>query len=285
MARSFLAISEQIEADGIARQLSAYRSNQAGKSGGGLGIPITYLCAIQADELPKMRDQGLLRSFFPLTARLVSSSWVQLTQDYFERHPVRQFHFRQCAREFLSYLTASSGTLKSKFPHLADLADLEYAQLEVSRRSAGKQAGEYVSPRSTDELNYFCPVVNPSLEIRSYSYPMPAIIHRLKNRISLPEKISQATTHMVIYRNPASGAVDLLELSGVVARLVTTARQAPLSYTKLIEMTAPLCRQTDTVEAIVAILELVDKLQDCGIFIGSTRCSSRTDRAACEPAG
>lgn len=182
--------------------------------------------------------------------------------------------FQRAAAGLSQYYTSYGGNLLSSCPHLAELADFEWTSFEVRRRQVDLKAERYSSPGTTSELNELGPAANPAMALRSYDFPIPAIANRLRKKIGLPEKIRAEATHLVIFKHPETGDLEMLELSGIVARIVSSVLDKPVSYTGLIEKTAPLCRQPDTVEAIVSILELIDKLQNMHVFVGSQKIAS-----------
>lgn len=237
--------------------------------------PDTYRATIVACDLSHCCRANILRLLFPLSSRLAGSQWPTIANTYLKAFGSEELRLYQLGKGFASGLTKYSGALCSVKPHWPEVVQLEWGLVMASCRSPGTPPLAYVPPKTTDELNSYGPVLNGTVVLRSFTYPMPAIVSRLRSNIALPEKIRPATTHMVIFRGNENDHCHLLELSGVVARLISLLLDENLSYTQIIEAATPLARQTDTVEAIVSILELIDKLQNSGIFIGSTPVSGR----------
>ncbi len=226
----------------------------------------------RSEKLLELHHKFVMSTVYPLTRRHLGDDWAKLLNSYLKR--IAPAKFLQAAGGLSKYYTGHGGDLLSSYPHLAELADFEWTSFEVRRRQAELKAERYSSPRTTVELNELGPAANPAMVLRSYDFPIPAIANRLRKKIGLPEKVRPEATHLVIFKHPDTGGLEMLELSGVVARIVSSVLDKPVSYTGLIEMTAPLCRQPDTVEAIVSILELIDKLQNVHVFIGSKAITS-----------
>ncbi|SRR5579875_247145 len=214
--------------------------------------------------------QGVMRSIYPLCSRLLAANWTPLVNGYLERHRSTDLNLNKTGERFGEYVTTHGGELLKQMPFLPELVDIEWQQLLISQSTAEDVIGNYTSPTTTEELNNYGPVPNPVLVLRDYQYPLLEIVARIRKGVSLPERIRPDTTYVAIFRDPETRRCQMVQLSYVVARAVSASQEPAVSYARLIETIAPLSRHTDNVEAIVAVLEMVDKLQTMRIFVGST---------------
>jgi hypothetical protein len=226
------------------------------------------------DNLRQFHHKFVMSTVYPLTRRQLGGQWRALVTSYLSVELPHLESFQKFGSSLSLFLAGDGAGPTASYPHLAELAEFEWTCFEIQKRQLEVKAKGYTSPRTTAELNSLGPAANPAMALRSYTFPIPAIANRLRRKIGLPEKVRPETTHLVIFKHPENSRLETLELSGIVARIVSSVLDKPVSYTGLIEMTAPLCRQPDTVEAIVSILELVDKLQNVHVFVGSKAISS-----------
>lgn len=211
----------------------------------------------------------VMENVYPYTAALLGSKWHAVVEDYLLRFPPDHHNFNRLCAQFSHYLTIYGGTLSSKYPFIAELADYEWIELEKMEEDVDIEVFSHKQLVSPEQITSLHPVVNPTLTVRDYKYDVLQIGDHIKEGRKLG-RIKPERTLVACYRHPIEHYGKFAEIGEAAAKVVELARK-PISYQALIPAVVSLTPDLDPQESVTAFLELVEDLQELGIFVGSRK--------------
>lgn len=211
----------------------------------------------------------VMTSIYPYCARLLRNNWNDLVLDYLEKFPPQHYNLNRIAKNFSEYLTTDGASYKQKYPYIAELADYEWLELEKMEEEAICLPAKSVPLDTPESFVAYAPLLNPTLTLRRYTYPIPQIVSYLDSVTIARRSFKPRETSVVIYRHPESHYGRLEEIDPASTKLLEALEKSPCCYADLLKillMTAP---GTDVNQMTLDFIELIEEFQQCGIFIGS----------------
>lgn len=151
---------------------------------------------------------GFLERAFPVLKKILQEEWLELVQDYFETHKAHTPFAYQMAKEFVNYLESERPKKKQARhdpPFLAELAHYEWLELAVE---VDPEEINFESYGSESDMFSGVPVVNPTLCIHQYSYP----VHNLSPEF-LPKEKPAEESILGVYRHAETERAEFIELN------------------------------------------------------------------------
>lgn len=213
--------------------------------------------------------QDVMLSIYPGCAKLLGHRWADVVDSYLEHYPPCHYNFNRTAERFSQYLTKYGERHKLKYPFIAELADYEWLELEVMETAIEVETADYEQLTSPEQFESSGPLVNPTLVVRRYCYPIPDIVDYLRDDCCSPREVEAKPTSVALYRDPYGHHCRFLELGDLAAAVVDTARKSQQSYAALAKLVVGLSGERSAGESVLEFLELVDKLQSVYLFVGS----------------
>lgn len=257
---------------------SARRQYLAGKKGKGKSSGSSALdCALDAEgielysQLIGYGHRDAIDSIYPGCAKLIGEKWDEVVDDYLQKYPPNHWRLNMIASRFPQYISQYGASWLGQFPFLAELADYEWIELELMEKDIEIIVSQAPSFDSPEAFSKFGPVVNPTLVVRQYSYPITKIVDHLQADELFVYHADQDKVKVAIYRHPETHMCKFLELSEVAFQVITKAESSKLSFKDLLEQGALPYSGADPQAAVVNFLELSEKLQDLGLFVGARK--------------
>lgn len=220
-------------------------------------------------SLIRLGQKDLMLSIYPGCARVIGRSFEDLIYQYMETFPAEHFNFNRAASRFSVFLKEHCQRLVEKFPFLPELADYEWIELEVLEHPADQRAAhEKIALSSPDDFSKQAPLVNPTLILRKYQYPIDKIVDWLRDDVRLPRRIKKAEVRLAVYRSARTNSARFLALSPVAARLIETAAASPAAFSELVAIAVNENPDADPQNTVLEFLELIEKLQDLELLSG-----------------
>lgn len=208
---------------------------------------------------------------FPFCAKALGNAWDQLVVDYYKIYPSSHFDFNKICLNFSRYLKeARQDDVLEKFPYLAELAEYEWLELEKLEDPHDIIRAENVQIDGLEKINSYAPVLNPTLSLCKFSYPIGDIASYLEKSKRPRKKFAAKNCRMVIYRDPETNNARFVELGEASAAIVEMAK-TDASYMDLLKLTLSLTTESDPAGITVEFLSLIEELQKDNIFIGSIK--------------
>lgn len=214
--------------------------------------------------------QNMADRIFPYCAKAVNNDWEELVGDYYKTFPSTHFDFNKICANFPTYLKEQRGDILAKFPWLAELALYEWLELEKLECAIDVLPGEEVSIDSLEKISVFAPVLNQTLTLCRFTYPIGEIASYIDECKRVRKKFAKSDCRMVIYRDPESDQARFIELGEASAAIVESAETSQ-SYLDLLKLTLSLTPESDPATITVEFLGLVEELQNDNIFVGSIK--------------
>lgn len=226
-----------------------------------------YACLIRHGQ------KDLINSIYPGCAKVIGKGFENLIYRYMETCPPEHYNFNQAAAAFSDFLNSDSKCqpLIKKYPFLPELADYEWVELEVLEHPARDECGEKIELDQLDKFQDFAPIVNRTLVMRNYQYPIDKIVDWLKDDIKLPSKVKKNPVCLAVYRTPSRSGPRFLALAQASASIVEAARTAKTSFGDLLKIAVGEDPTIDPQSTVLAFLALVEKLESLELFVGSSR--------------
>ncbi len=217
----------------------------------------------------RYEHQDMADCIFPFCAKAIGKDWDLIASNYYKLYPSSHFNFNKICAQFSEYLKVHCGDLVEKYPYLPELADYEYLELEKAEDERKIERSPYLEINSLAQITEFFPVVNQTLKLCRYNYPIAEIAANFEKAKRPRKKFKAKPTNIAIYRDPDSHRTRFMELGNAIASIVETAQQKPTIYQDLLKLTISLTPELDPGQAALEFLSLVEELHKDNIFVGS----------------
>jgi hypothetical protein len=208
---------------------------------------------------------------FPYCAKIIGKDWDELVKDYYQAYPSSHYNFNKICINFSRYLSEQRPELLSKYPYLAELADYEWLELEKSEDEREVKNAERIEINSLEQITQYCPMVNPTLTMRHYEYPIPDIAEKLENSKRVQKKFKAEACNVAIYRDSETFNTRFMQLGTASSTIIETAQSKPSSYQELLKIGISLSSYSDPEKIVSEFLELIEELHTDNIFVGSKK--------------
>ncbi len=216
-----------------------------------------------------MRDSNrdsLMRNVFPACFKLMEMDWETILSVYFYEFRPHYQNNRDIGDRFPEFLrTDHCAQYQRDYAFLYELADFELSKHAAVRSHKLTEFCGEIYLGSVEQIKECRPLVNPELQIKSFSYPVVEIASALKEGQSYGASALDAPLLLGIL--PQSWKSKVVRLSELSVRLVSCAKSGNTSYSQLIAacMTE---QQRNSAEDIAGFIQLLQTLHDEKIFIG-----------------
>jgi len=224
-------------------------------------------------DLLNYGHHDVMKSIFPLCAKLLGKKWDGIVDDYLHTCPPNHFNLNRTAKRFPKYVENSLDDERKRFPYLAELADYEWIEMELLELELDQDLpkSELGNLESPEHFTNYRPVVNPAMIMRHYQYPIIAIAERIEASKHKPTKVKPGESDVVVFRSPETNGCRFLSVGPVAAKIIETARDSRMTYAELISMAVSMNANDDPTRVVADFLELVEHLQTNQLFLGSTK--------------
>ena len=242
------------------------------------GAPVEVLRTVDRNgvnlygELMRFGLHDVMESIYPYCSRLLGKKWTAIVDDYRLKFPADHHNFNRLCKNLPQYFSLYGGNNLERYPFLPELADYEWVELEKMEEDVDVKPCEHVQLSTPEQIVGFSPVVNPTLSVRDYKYNILEIASYLESGRKLP-KMKAERTLVAVYRVADSHRCKFVEVGEAAAKIVEIARQGT-TYQALIPIVVALTPELAPQDSVAQFLELVEDLQDLGIFIGSAEIAS-----------
>ncbi len=215
-----------------------------------------------------MRDSNrdsLMRNVFPACFKLMEKDWETILSEYFYEFRPHYQNNRDIGDRFPEFLRSHCAQYQRDHAFLYELADFELSKQSAVRSHKLTEFCGEVYLGSVEQIKECRPLVNPELQIKSFSYPVVEIASALKDGKSYGASALDAPLLLGIL--PQSWKSKVVRLSDLSVRFVNYAKSGSTSYSQLIAacMTG---QQRNSAEDIARFIQLLQTLHDEKIFIG-----------------
>lgn len=238
--------------------------------------------ALYADLL--MTGQiNLMDSIYPACQRFITD-FEALVYKYMEECPPTHFNLNQSAKGFSSYLEKKCPELVKKFPFLPELADYEWLELEVMEADVDWPPHEAIVLNDPALFAAYRPVLNPTMQLRNYKYPISDIVDQLiesssdSDESAIEQKIvstiKKKAVTLAIFREPKTHEVKFLQLGEITRFAIEQIRAKQPNtptYQELLALTIPAFGKRKADEVVLELLDILPKLEEHKLILGSVR--------------
>ena len=193
---------------------------------------------------------------YPMSHKVLGKrAWKKLVRGFFSDYQSETPIFREIPEQFLNYLNTRSDLP----PYLPSLAHYEWVELAVSTMQVSDLAD--VNPHG--DLLGNRPVLNPTLALLHYDYPVQLISPRIK-----PAEPLASPVHLLVYRNVAF-EVKFIETNPITARLLALLQTGEhTGHTALVLIATEL--QHLEPEAVINFgAQILQDMQAQGVILGT----------------
>ncbi len=162
--------------------------------------------------------RNLFAKNFPVIRKLHDdSAWDAIIRDFMTHHRPTTPLFTEIGREFVDYLENTRDASHDDPPWLAELAHWEFLETTVRLHAADIDA---VEVESEAELLDHCPVLNPTLAIGQYQWP----VHRIGPDYR-PDTPEPSPVLLAAYRR-RDDKVAFMKINALTAHLLSNLQSA-----------------------------------------------------------
>jgi len=220
-----------------------------------------------------------LESIFPFTHQLISEqdlqseSWTEFVDRYRRAYPNLSHNLMGAVENFPRFI-AEQAELVACFPFVAELALYEWLEMQALNLPDQVVSDDLVAKKLPDLAHYdsYVPIWNEARVLHSFTFPVPDIVHALKEDEGYAHFAAQ-DTEILIYRDPERLQVRFFCLNGITSLLLRLSLAHPeLSYQDLISQL-----QTEVPELQSLPLEIITEQAhhlfhhclEVGVLLGS----------------
>jgi hypothetical protein len=214
----------------------------------------------------------VMENVYPFCARLLGAKWHAVVEDYLLKFPPDHHNFNRLCSRLSQHFTIYGGSLLEKYPFLAELADYEWIELEKMEEDVDIPEHQHEPLESPDQIAKLGPVVNPTVSVRDYRYNILSIASTIEAGRKLG-KVKPERSLVAAYRHPQFHSGKFAEIGEAAAKIVEIAKQ-PCTYLSLLPVVVSLTPGLAPEESVAEFLNLVEDLQELGIFVGSVEIGS-----------
>jgi len=208
----------------------------------------------------------VLTSIYPYCAQLLGNHWEKLIKKYVQVFPPDHFHLNSSAKRFPVFISENCSDLMEKRPYLAELADYEWLEMELLEVDTTIGVTERTPLSDPQAFVSLGPIVNPTLAVRTYKYPIQKIVDLLDEGRGTRKKFAPESSHVAMYRDPFSHKVRIVELDDNARILL--AQAASSSYGDLARRAVELNPDRDPQSTVTDVIELIEQFHEINLFVG-----------------
>jgi hypothetical protein len=215
-------------------------------------------------------QQDLMASIYPYCAKVLKKKWEPSVKEYFLLYPANHYNLNRAAQRFPTYLKNQGSDFLKKYPFLAELAEYEWLELELLEIDQVVTTQPNLVLSKPEHFIHYAPLLNSVLLLRQYEYPVSLIVDKLESKKSITA-VKPETSRLAIYRHPLTNHCKYLDLGQIAFEVIQASMDRPHSYADLISLAVERAANVDPQKTVVEFLDLIEKLQELQIFIGSTK--------------
>lgn len=213
--------------------------------------------------------EDVLTSIYPYCAELLGNSWEKLIKKYVSVFPPDHFHLNSSARRFPQFLSEHCADLLEKRPYLAELADYEWLEMELLEVDTTISVTERTPLSDPEAFVSLGPVLNPTLAVKTYKYPIQTIVDLLDEGKGSRKKFAPEKSHVAMYRDPFSHRVRIVELDENAQVLLSEADVS--SYGQLAKRCVELNPERNPQSSVTDLIELIEQFHEINLFVGDKK--------------
>lgn len=210
----------------------------------------------------------LLCCIYPYCQKVLGKDWEYIAEKYFKEYPSDHYNLNRICRHFPEFISTCSEEM-AKYPYLAELADYEWLELAKVEDATPIERAESVSIDSLEKISIYSPIVNQTLVLRRYKYPILEMTSHFEEAKRIRKKFKEDACNVVIFRDPTH-RVRFIELGNVAAAVVEKAQSEQSSYQDLLRLAIEMNPNRNPQDMVVQLLELIEELQTDTVFVGSS---------------
>ncbi len=208
----------------------------------------------------------VLGSIYPYCQKVLNRSWENTLKRYVQTFPPDHFHLNSSARKFPQFLKNNSPELMQKFPYLAELADYEWLEMELMEVDTAISVTEKTPLTDPQSFVSLGPLVNQTLQVRTYEFPIQEIVDLIENGKGFRKKFRPKESHVAMYRDPLSHRVRIVDIDDNARILLAEAGKS--SYGDLIRRAVELNPDRAPEATVTDVIELVEYFHEINLFVG-----------------
>jgi len=211
----------------------------------------------------------VLSSIYPYCQKVLNSRWEKILKQYVLIYPPDHFHLNSSARKFPKFLQEHCSEVLEKFPYLAELADYEWLEMELLEADTTISVTDEVKLDDPQSFVTHGPVLNQTLQLRTYQYPIQEIVDLIEEGRGFRKKFRPRQSHVAMYRDPVSHKVRIVELDENACILLEEASR--LSFGDMARKIVELNPDKDPQGCVTDVIELIEQFHQINLFVGDRK--------------
>lgn len=214
--------------------------------------------------------QEVIESIFPYCAITIGKKWEDVVDDYLRIFPPNHFNLNQTAKRFPEYLAKHADEYLKRYLFIVELADYEWLELELLEKPVHIAPQAWKAPTSPAEFIQLKPILNPTITVRHYSYPILHIASQIESHSKPPKKVKPEASCVAVYRDPVTTKCKFLALGNSAAKIIESCLASDKSYSELLKLAITENPNTNPEKTATEFLELLEQYQKLNVFVGSS---------------
>lgn len=169
-----------------------------------------------------------LAHVFRVTKRTLSAKqWDEITSEFIAKEEINTPYISKMPGVFLAFARKGEWDKKLGIPHLIDLLDFEWLEIEIYMMPDPLLENYRREGKTLDDVLY----INPESRFATYSYP-------IFERISAKKPPEKGVFPLMAYRHPETGKVHFVALSSFYLRTLDLINTSGLSAREALALAA-----------------------------------------------
>lgn len=208
------------------------------------------------------------RGLYRVTRRALAAKWVQTVERFWTMNQASSSDFFTTLASFPNFLRAENADTLEKLPFVADLAEFELDRALVARHNT-TNIKTYFNPVQINKQHLLAPVVNETLTLRRYAFPVAEIARKIEDHGIAKLRYKPLSSILAIYQDPDTYFLRVQQLGEVAAHIVFIAKAEQTSYFVLAKSAMSRLGEPNSDELHKLIFETFEQFHRIGIFSGT----------------
>ncbi len=199
-----------------------------------------------------------LESAFPIAYEYIENDkWQKMVFEFFSRHKCQSYQVWQIAGEFCEYAISENFAIKFRIPYLHDLLRFEWEEMAIYNM---EDLLPDHSVSEGDPLKDYM-ILNHEHQLLQLEYP----VHMVSPLEALEKK---GNYFVLLYREPASGKIQFIDLSAWYALVVEQLVSQELTLKELLDEAPKLFGDIDRERLMETTLTFIEELRTRNFILG-----------------
>lgn len=206
---------------------------------------------------------------YPSCAAILKPTWKNIVAEYIQQYPPRSHDMLLLGDAFPQFVADRLFTRYRKaFPFLLELAKYERVETQAIHHKGVIETAPRCSLDTPENYIKYKPILNATLTLREYEFPVHQIDERLRHSKRIPRNVKKSKTYLLTYQNAHNHLVQDFEIDQHAAALIERMTATDSSYAELAQFACTMFPSKNPYAAVQYFAEFIQDMHLNGVFTG-----------------